>query len=57
MRFAVGAEVQHNLADAFWGKRHGQLRYPFGNLWNPAQRIRDVSPEEMAQAAAAIFPS
>jgi uncharacterized glyoxalase superfamily protein PhnB len=57
VRFAVGAEVQHDLADAFWGERHGQLRCPFGNRSNLAQRIRDVSPEEMAQAAAPTFPS
>ena len=51
----AGAEVQHDLADAFWGERHGQIRDPFGNRWNLAQPIRDVPAEEIERAAAAIF--
>jgi len=43
------------LADAFWGERHGQIRDPFGNRWNLAQPVRDVPPEEIERAAGAIF--
>ena len=51
----AGAEVRHELADQFWGERHGQLTDPFGHRWNIAQRIREVSPEELAAGAAAAF--
>jgi PhnB protein len=52
---AAGAEPRHELADQFWGERHGQLTDPFGHRWNVAQRLRDVPPEEVAAAAAQIF--
>jgi PhnB protein len=52
---AAGAEVRHELADQFWGERHGQLVDPFGHRWNVAQRLRDVPPDEVAAAAAAAF--
>jgi PhnB protein len=53
----AGAEVVHPLADQFWGERQGQLRDPFGHKWNLAQHLRDVPPEELAEAAAAVFGS
>jgi len=52
---AAGASVHHALTDAFWGERHGQITDPFGHRWNLAQRIREVSHEEIAAAAAKIF--
>lgn len=52
---AAGAEVVHPIADQFWGERQGQLRDPFGHKWNLAQRLRDVPPAQVAEAAAAIF--
>jgi PhnB protein len=51
----AGATVVHELADQFWGERHGQLTDPFGHRWNIAQHLRDVSPDEVAAAAAAAF--
>ena len=54
---AEGAEVSHELADAFWGERHGQVVDPFGHRWNIAQRIRDVPHEEIVAAAAQAFAS
>jgi uncharacterized glyoxalase superfamily protein PhnB len=36
---AAGAEVRHELADQFWGERHGQLTDPFGHRWNVAQPL------------------
>lgn len=52
---AAGGEIHHPLADQFWGERHGQLTDPFGHNWNIAQRIREVSPEEINAAAARAF--
>jgi PhnB protein len=51
----AGAEVRHELADQFWGERHGQVVDPFGHRWNIAQRVRDVTPEELAAGAAQAF--
>lgn len=51
----AGAEPMGELADAFWGERHGQLADPFGHRWNIAQRIREVPHDEIVAAAAEIF--
>ena len=51
----AGGEVRQPLADAFWGERYGQITDPFGHRWGLAQRVRDVSREEIARAAAAMF--
>jgi PhnB protein len=51
----AGATARHELADAFWGERHGQLTDPFGHRWNVAQRLRDVPQEEIVAAAARAF--
>ena len=51
----AGAEVKQPLADAFWGERYGQITDPFGHRWGLAQRVREVSREEIAAAAAALF--
>ncbi len=34
----------------FWGDRVGAVRDVDGNLWKLAQKVRDVSPEEMEEA-------
>ena len=51
----AGATVHHELADTFWGERHGQLTDPFGHRWNLAQRIREVPHDELVAAAAQAF--
>jgi uncharacterized glyoxalase superfamily protein PhnB len=51
----AGADVHHDLADQFWGERHGQLTDPFGHRWNIAQRLRDVPADEIAAAAGLMF--
>ena len=51
----AGAEVHHEIADQFWGERHGQLSDPFGHRWNIAQHLRDVPAQEIAAAAARMF--
>jgi PhnB protein len=52
---AAGAVARHELADTFWGERHGQLTDPFGHRWNFAQRLRDVPHDEIVAAAAQAF--
>jgi PhnB protein len=54
---AAGAKPHHPLTDQFWGERHGQLVDPFGHRWNVAQKIRDVSRDEIVAAAAKAFAS
>jgi PhnB protein len=51
----AGAEVHHEIADQFWGERHGQLADPFGHRWNIAQHLRDVPAAEIAATAARMF--
>jgi len=50
----AGATVTMPLQDMFWGDRYGQLRDPFGHSWSVATHVRDVSLEEMEQAATAM---
>src|SRR3954447_24510904 len=52
---AAGAVARHELADTFWGERHGQLTDPFGHRWNVAQRLRDIPHDEIVAAAAQAF--
>ena len=53
----AGAETRHELANTFWGERHGQLTDPFGHRWNIAQRVLDVPHDEVVAAAAHAFGS
>lgn len=47
---AAGATAHMPVADMFWGDRYGVLVDPFGHYWSVATHMRDVSPEEMAEA-------
>jgi PhnB protein len=49
---AAGAKELQPVADQFWGDRVGRVACPFGYRWSVAQRVREVSPEEMARLAA-----
>jgi len=48
---AVGAKITMPVQDMFWGDRYGKLEDPFGHHWSVATHVRDVSPEDMQQAA------
>ncbi|MGH7826910.1 MAG: VOC family protein [Candidatus Binatia bacterium] len=48
---AAGAKITMPLQDMFWGDRYCKLEDPFGHHWSVATHIRDVSPDEMQQAA------
>jgi PhnB protein len=54
---AAGAEVMYPLEDQFYGERGGRLRDPFGQQPMMSQHIEDVSAEQMARRAAALFGS
>jgi PhnB protein len=47
----AGATVSMLPQDMFWGDRYGKVTDPFGHCWSIATHIRDLSEEEMAQAA------
>ncbi len=51
---AAGCEITMPLEDAFWGDRFGGLRDPFGHLWSLASRIRDLTADEITEAAANV---
>jgi PhnB protein len=50
-----GATVVMPLIDAFWGDRYGQLKDPFGHIWEVATHIKDMTKEEMEKAANETF--
>lgn len=51
----AGATVKMPAEDMFWGDRYGVVTDPFGHSWSLATHISDPTPEEMAQAAQAMF--
>lgn len=51
----AGASIIMPLADMFWGDRYGQIQDPFGHRWAIATHQKDVSPEEMENAAKKMF--
>jgi PhnB protein len=51
----AGANVVMPLADQFWGDRYGVIEDPSGHRWALASHVQDMTPEQMKQAAAAIF--
>lgn len=47
----AGATLKMPAADMFWGDRYGMVTDPFGHTWSVATHIKDMTPEEMAEAA------
>ena len=47
----AGATAKMPLMDMFWGDRYGQVADPFGYSWGISQRVKDLTPEEMAKAS------
>ena len=47
----AGARITMPVADMFWGDRYGKLVDPFGHHWSVATHVRDMSAEEIRQAA------
>lgn len=50
----LGAALLRPVENRFDGDRGGQIRDPFGHLWNVATHVDDVSVEEMRRHAAAF---
>jgi uncharacterized glyoxalase superfamily protein PhnB len=48
---AAGATVIVPVQDMFWGDRYGVLQDPFGHNWSVATRVRELTPEQIHQAA------
>lgn len=46
----AGATVTMPLQDVFWGDRTGSVTDRWHNTWNIAQRIQDMTPEQMKKA-------
>lgn len=51
----AGAKVVMPPQDQFWGDRYGMIKDPFGHSWSFATHIKDMTPEEMNQAAEEFF--
>jgi PhnB protein len=51
----AGATEVQPLIDQFWGDRAGCLKDPFGHNWWLAQRIQELTEEELNKAAEAMF--
>lgn len=54
---AAGATVKMPLSNAFWGDRMGVLADAWGNQWTLAQRIQDMTHDEMQAAQDAFVQS
>ena len=46
----AGATVHMPLMDAFWGDRYGQLKDPYGHIWEIATHKKDMSKDEIDSA-------
>jgi len=53
----AGAKVTMPLADQFWGDRGGTVEDPSGHQWWLVQHVKDLSEEELKEAAEAFFAS
>lgn len=47
----AGATLIMPVADMFWGDRYGMIEDPFGHRWSVATHLRDMSEEELKEAA------
>ena len=43
----AGAEVTVPAEDQFWGDRFGQVKDPFGHIWQIATRVEELSTDEL----------
>lgn len=47
----AGARPTMPVEDTFWGDRYGTLEDPFGHKWSIGTRIKELSPQEIEEAA------
>jgi len=50
----AGATLKMPVQDMFWGDRFGTIEDPYGHSWSVATHTREVTPEEMKKAMAAM---
>jgi len=50
-----GATVLMEPSDVFWGERFARVRDPFGHEWGLATRIKEMSADEISEAADKMF--
>jgi len=53
----AGATITMQPEDQFWGDRLGQVTDPFGNVWQIAMRIEELTPEEIEARGREAFAS
>lgn len=53
---SAGATPAMPVTDMFWGDRYGMVIDPFGHSWSVATHIKDLTTEEMIEAAKAGCP-
>ncbi len=53
----AGAQVRVPLTDAYWGDRSGVLADGNGHLWSMASKIENLSQDEIARRAQALYES
>jgi PhnB protein len=51
----LGATVLMEPEDMFWGERFARVRDPFGHEWGITTHLIDLTPAEIAAAAARLF--
>ena len=47
---AAGAAPRMPVTEMFWGARYGFVQDPFGHLWSIATQVRNLTPEQIAEA-------
>jgi PhnB protein len=47
---AAGAKPLMPVSEMFWGDRFGKIADPFGQTWSVATHVKDMTPQEMAEA-------
>jgi PhnB protein len=53
----AGARVTMPLENQFWGDRYGKLADPFGHNWSLAAHVKDMSEQDIEEAAKKAFSS
>jgi PhnB protein len=52
---AAGATPIMPMMDAFWGDRYGKVADPYGHTWSLMTHVKDLTPEEIAEASKEYF--
>ena len=52
----AGATPTMPVEEMFWGDRYGVIEDPYGHQWSIATHVKDVSPEQMREAAKKGMP-